>query len=88
MGVGTNGGYEWNVGDGSSRCDYDGPAGVLNDGQWHHVAFSMTRGAGGQVTLFVDGKIVDQKACSIGSVSSGELHLQLHYSSDLHYFFN
>jgi hypothetical protein len=70
LGVGSNGRYEFNVGDGSKRCDYDGPSGQVNDGTWHHLAFSLTRGAEGKVTLYVDGKVVDQKTCVVGSVSS------------------
>jgi hypothetical protein len=71
LGVGSNGRYEFNVGDGSSRCDYDGPAGAINDGEWHHVAFSLSRGSAGQLTLFLDAKVVEQKACGVNSVSSG-----------------
>eukprot|EP00956_Cyclotella_meneghiniana_P005795 scaffold7527_cov54-Cyclotella_meneghiniana.AAC.4 len=67
LGVGSNGRYEFNVGDGSSRCDYDGPAGTINDGEWHHMAFSMTRGSAGQLTLFLDAKVVEQKACTVNS---------------------
>ena len=70
LGVGSNGRYEFNVGDGTNRCDYDGPSGALTDGQWHHVAFSMTRGPEGVLTLYLDGKVVDQKSCAVGSVSS------------------
>jgi hypothetical protein len=44
--------------------------GVMNDGEWHHVAFSMTRGSGGILTLYLDGKIVDQKSCAVNSVST------------------
>lgn len=71
--MGSNGRYEFNVGDGSSRCDYDGPAGTINDGEWHHMAFSMTRGSVGQLTLFLDAKVVEQKACTVNSVSSSEI---------------
>lgn len=71
--MGSNGRYEFNVGDGSSRCDYDGPAGAINDGEWHHVAFSLSRGSAGQLTLFLDAKVVGQKACGVNSVSSGEI---------------
>jgi hypothetical protein len=71
IGVGDDGRVEWNAGDGTNRCDYDGPAGMMNDGQWHHVAFSMLRGTDGLVTLFFDGKILDQEACVLNSVSSG-----------------
>lgn len=70
LGLGADGRLEWNVGDGSSRCDYDGPPSTMNDGAWHHVAFSFTRGSSGQVTLYFDGKIVEQIDCDIGSVSS------------------
>jgi hypothetical protein len=42
----------------------------MNDGKWHHVAFSLTRGANGLVTLYFDGKVVDQMSCVVNSVSS------------------
>jgi hypothetical protein len=70
--VGADGRYEWNVGDGTNRCDYDGPAGTMNDGKWHHVAFSLSRGTDGLVTLFFDGKVVGRMPCVINTVSSGE----------------
>eukprot|EP00584_Thalassiosira_punctigera_P006714 CAMPEP_0172541554 /NCGR_PEP_ID=MMETSP1067-20121228/12345_1 /TAXON_ID=265564 ORGANISM="Thalassiosira punctigera, Strain Tpunct2005C2" /NCGR_SAMPLE_ID=MMETSP1067 /ASSEMBLY_ACC=CAM_ASM_000444 /LENGTH=1422 /DNA_ID=CAMNT_0013327621 /DNA_START=40 /DNA_END=4309 /DNA_ORIENTATION=+ len=71
IGVGSNGRLEYNSADGSSRCDYDGPAGVMNDGQWHHVAMTQTQGASGQVALYLDGRKVVQKACALNSHSSG-----------------
>eukprot|EP00804_Cyclotella_cryptica_P015542 CCRYP_003574-RC/>CCRYP_003574-RC protein AED:0.06 eAED:0.06 QI:113/1/1/1/0.8/0.75/16/1817/1111 len=71
IGVGDDGRFEWNAGDGSNRCDYDGPAGMMTDGQWHHVAFSLLRGADGQITLYFDGKVLDQKSCVLNSMSSG-----------------
>jgi hypothetical protein len=72
LGVGADGRYEWNVGDGTNRCDYDGPAGTMNDGKWHHVAFSLSRGTDGLATLFFDGKVVGRIPCVINTVSSGE----------------
>eukprot|EP00956_Cyclotella_meneghiniana_P029363 scaffold70782_cov63-Cyclotella_meneghiniana.AAC.2 len=70
LGVGSNGRYEFNVGDGTSRCDYDGSAGEITDGAWHHVAFSMTRGSSATLTLFLDAKVVEKKACVVNSVTS------------------
>ena len=70
IGLGDNGRYKINVSDGASRCSYDGPSGGLNDGSWHHVAFSMSRGAEGQLTTYFDGKVLNQQNCAVGSVSS------------------
>eukprot|EP00804_Cyclotella_cryptica_P007729 CCRYP_001349-RA/>CCRYP_001349-RA protein AED:0.03 eAED:0.03 QI:702/0.83/0.76/1/0.83/0.84/13/138/1465 len=70
LGVGADGRYEWNVGDGTNRCDYDGPAATMNDGKWHHVAFSLSRGADGLVTLYFDGKVAGEMPCIVNTVSS------------------
>ena len=71
VGVGTNGRLEYNSGDGSSRCDYDGQGGIMTDGQWHFVALTQTQGAAGQVALYLDGKKVAQKSCVLNTLSSG-----------------
>ena len=78
IGVGNDGRFEWNAGDGTNRCDYGGPAGMMTDGQWHHVAFSMLRGTDGQTTLYFDGKILDQSRCVLNSMSSGNLIAYCH----------
>lgn len=37
IGLGDDGRLEFNAGDGNgNRCDYDGPGGTMNDGEWHH----------------------------------------------------
>ena len=44
----------------------------MNDGKWHHVAFSLSRGTDGLATLFFDGQVVARMSCVITTVSSGE----------------
>lgn len=56
-----NGRLQWNLGDGDSggrtRKDYDGPAGTLSDGLWHHVATVFSRQS--DARTYLDGKLVD-----------------------------
>jgi len=70
VGIGTNGRLEYNSGDGAgSRCDYDGPGGTMNDGQWHHVVLNQE--ASGAYALYLDGKKVTQASCALSTLSSG-----------------
>jgi phosphodiesterase/alkaline phosphatase D-like protein len=61
-----NGRLRWNLGDGDaggrSRRDYDGPAGTLSDGNWHHVATVFDRT--GNALTFLDGNVVSTNAVS------------------------
>ena len=56
-----NGRLQWNLGDGDAggrtRKDYDGPAGTLSDGLWHHVATVFSRQS--DARTYLDGKLVD-----------------------------
>ena len=73
VGIGPNGRLEYNAGDGSSRCDYDGPRDTMTDGEWHHVVLTQTQGAGGQFELYLDGKKVTEQGCVLSTLSSGRL---------------
>jgi alkaline phosphatase D len=61
-----NGRLQWNLGDGDaggrSRRDYDGPAGTLSDGNWHHVATVFDRS--GNALTFLDGNVVSTNVIS------------------------
>ena len=56
-----NGRLQWNLGDGDAgartRKDYDGPAGTLSDGAWHHVTTVFRRSS--DAHTYLDGKLVD-----------------------------
>ena len=51
-----NGAWAWNLGDGERRLDYQPTADRqrINDGQWHHLAFSIDR-ARQEARLYFDG---------------------------------
>ena len=59
-----NGRLQWNLGDGDAggrtRVDYDGPAGTLSDGIWHHIVAVFDR-KNGSVT-YLDGNAVSTNA--------------------------
>ncbi len=68
--AGGNGRWQWNIGDGSNRADYDGPADQINDGQWHHLA--VTHDRDGNAELYYDGQPVSSVSLSsIGNIDSG-----------------
>lgn len=59
-----NGRLQWNLGDGDAggrtRNDYDGAAGTLSDGQWHHVLVTFKRK--GDAITYLDGTDVNHTA--------------------------
>lgn len=56
--TGTDGRLQWNMGGSPGlRKDYDGPAGTVSDGNWHHIAATFLRA--GEVITYIDGKEVD-----------------------------
>lgn len=68
--AGNTNGTTWkvNVGDGGDRVDLNG--GVINDGLWHHLAFSCDRD--GLMSIYQDGRLMGQETMtSIGNMSSG-----------------
>ena len=69
VGIGTNGRLEYNSGDGAgTRCDYDGPGGTMNDGEWHYVVLVQSPEA---FLLYLDGRKVAEKSCVLSTLSSG-----------------
>ena len=65
-----DGGWQWNIGDGATRSDYDGPAGRINDGAWHHLLVSHDRD--GMARLYYDGtEVASRNISSIGNIDSG-----------------
>jgi|GEM_PF-2870439 len=56
--TGTDGRLQWNFGGAPGlRKDYDGPAGTVSNGAWHHVAVTFLRA--GEVITYLDGREVD-----------------------------
>ena len=67
--VNTNGSWQWNIGDGTDRLDYDSPGGLLYDGLWHHVTAVHDRD--GSAQLYFDGTLVSElDMASIGNVNA------------------
>ncbi|MFP6874495.1 MAG: LamG-like jellyroll fold domain-containing protein, partial [Verrucomicrobiales bacterium] len=67
--VNTNGSWQWNIGDGSDRLDYDSPGGLLYDGSWHHVTAVHDRD--GSAQLYFDGELVSEHAmAAIGNINA------------------
>ena len=61
--TGTDGRLQWNYGGApGQRKDYDGPAGTLGDGRWHHVVMTVLRA--GEVVTYLDGTVVDERDVS------------------------
>ena len=62
-----NGRLQWNLGDGDaggrSRRDYDGSAGTLNNGAWHHVVTTFDR-TKGVASTYLDGVLVSTNSIS------------------------
>ena len=65
-----DGGWQWNIGDGATRLDYDSPAGQISDGEWHHLLVSHDRD--GLVRLYYDGtEVANGNMSEIGDIDSG-----------------
>jgi len=65
----TNGqSWKFNWGDGSQRIDLNG--GIINDGEWHHLAVSLA--CGGKATIYQDGEEIaslnNTVACNANSL--------------------
>jgi len=69
-----NGRLQWNLGDGDAggrtRVDYDGPAGTLSDGAWHHVVTVFDRKNG--AFTYLDGSPVSTNVITgdLGSIDT------------------
>lgn len=69
----SDGHFQWNYREVApeTRKDYDGPAGTLSNGQWHHVAVSFDRG--GNALAYLDGLLVNTTSLGPGgqTIDSG-----------------
>ncbi len=59
----------FNIGDGSSRTDI-GSGITINDGEWHHVAATVSRYQSGKVQLYIDGVLRTEKLLTVRDVSN------------------
>jgi len=68
--AGPDGRWQWNInGDTGTRVDYDGPAGQISDGNWHHLLVSHDRD--GNAAMYFDGQLVATRPIAgIGNVNS------------------
>lgn len=68
--AGADGRWQWNVGDGTGRVDYDSPAAQLSDGQWHHLCVVHNRSTQ-EARLFYDGSLVATRSlAAIGNLDT------------------
>jgi hypothetical protein len=67
----TLGGWSWSLADGSTAAGLYGPAGSINNGNWHHVLHAFDRGSG-KGTTYLDGLLVNSTGFSIlDNIDSG-----------------
>lgn len=68
-----DGHFQWNYREiaPETRKDYDGPAGTISDGEWHHIAVSFARG--GDALAYIDGVLVNTTSLGAGgqTIDSG-----------------
>jgi hypothetical protein len=70
--AGKDGRWQWNMGDGDNahRADYDGPAGEISDGIWHHLLVTHDRDH--EALIYYDGQQVARRnIAEIGDINSG-----------------
>lgn len=72
--------WKFNIGDGTERIDLDG--GVINDGQWHHLAVSYDQD--GAKKLYHDGELLAESMDILGDVSTA-LDLAIGQDGTLNY---
>jgi hypothetical protein len=60
----TAGGWSWSLGDGGTFAGLYGPAGSINNGNWHHVLHSFDRSTGRGIT-YLDGLSVNSTSFAI-----------------------
>ena len=67
-----DGHLQWNIADSTrTRKDYDGPGGLFNDGNWHHVVVTFKRDGDG--VTYVDGAAVNATSVAgLGNVGTPE----------------
>ena len=68
--AGEDGRWQWNIGDGSNRVDYDGPAHQIDDGLWHLLTVTHDRDA--DAVFYYDGaEVARESIAAIGDIDSG-----------------
>lgn len=68
--AGDDGGWEWNIADGSGDEDFELPLEQINDGNWHHL--TLTHDRDGNAELYYDGDHAGAvNMWDIGDVDSG-----------------
>ena len=67
--AGEDGRWQWNMGDGADRADYDGPAHQIDDGAWHLL--TVTHDRDGEAVLYFDGaEVARESIAAIGDIDS------------------
>lgn len=65
-----DGRVQWNMGDSAGRRDYDSAGGVLNDGNWSHVAITFDRT--GSAITYLNGEVINVNSIvGLGDLTSG-----------------
>jgi hypothetical protein len=69
LATGSDGRFQWNYREASpqTRKDYDGPAGTISDGNWHHIAVTFARG--GSAVSYIDGSAVNTTSLGAGGTT-------------------
>jgi Concanavalin A-like lectin/glucanases superfamily len=69
LSTGSDGRFQWNYREVTpqTRKDYDGPAGTISDGEWHHIAVSFDRGGNG--LAYLDGVLVNTTSLGAGGTT-------------------
>ena len=79
MGAGGDGRFQWNLG-GGSRMDYDGPAGQINDGTWHHIVWTLDRD--GSTITYIDNVVVNTQGATDGIDLSTPSNMETRIGTD------
>lgn len=72
IGAGADGRWQWNVGDGTDRADYDSASSLLSNGQWHHLCVVHDRSTN-EARLYYDGTLsATRSLTAIGSLNAAK----------------
>ncbi|MFD0894848.1 alkaline phosphatase family protein [Luteolibacter ambystomatis] len=70
IGAGADGRWQWNVGDGTDRADFDSASSLLSNGQWHHLCVVHDRSTN-EARLYYDGTLTAIRSlAAIGSLNA------------------
>lgn len=70
LAAGEDGRWQWNIGDGANRADYDGPAHQIDDGAWHLL--TVTHDRDGDAVFYYDAAEVGRTPIwHIGDIDAG-----------------